>query len=121
VADDVSVDRESTPDKNAGLAKKLDVAGWGLFFIWVGTALLMDFSWGVGLVGVAVITLGGQAVRKYFGIALEKFWVVCGLLFLVGGLWELYRVEVSLVPFLLIVAGGALLVSLAFGTHRGSD
>ena len=121
MADEVPVNRESTTNKNSGLAQKVDVAGWGLFFIWVGIALLMDFSWGVGLLGVAVITLGGQAVRKYFGIALEKFWVVCGLLFLVGGVWELYRVEVSLVPILLIVAGGALLVSLAFGTHRGSD
>jgi uncharacterized membrane protein len=120
VADDVSVNRESTPDKNTGLAKKLDVAGWGLFFIWVGTALLVDLSWGVGLLGVAVITLGGQAVRKYLGLALEIFWVVCGLLFLVGGVWELYRVEVSLVPILLIVAGGALLVSLAVGTRRGA-
>lgn len=121
MADDVSDNRESTTDKNAGLAKKLDVAGWGLFFIWVGTALLMDLSWGVGLVGVAVITLGAQAVRKYFGLEVEGFWLVCGLMFLVGGLWEMYRVEVSLVPILLIVAGGALLVSLAFGTNRGAD
>lgn len=121
MADDVSVDRESATDKNSGLAKKLDVAGWGLFFIWVGTALLVDLSWGIGLVGVAVITLGAQAVRKYFGLAVEGFWLVCGLVFLVGGLWEMYQVEVSLVPILLIVAGGALLVSLAFGTHRGAD
>ena len=121
MADDVSDNRESTTDKNAGLAQKLDVAGWGLFFIWVGTALLMDLSWGVGLVGVAVITLGMQAIRKYFGLAVLGFWVVCGLIFLAGGIWELYKVEVSLVPILLIVAGGALLVSLAFGTRRGAD
>jgi len=121
VADNDSVNRELTTNKNGGLAQKLDVAGWGLFFIWVGIALLMDFSWGVGLLGVAVITLGGQAVRRYFGLALERFWVVCGLLFLVGGIWELYRVEVSLVPILLIVAGGALLVSLAVGARRGAD
>lgn len=121
MADDVSDNRESTPDNNTRLAKKLDVAGWGLFFIWVGTALLVDLSWGVGLIGVAVITLGMQAVRKYFGLAVEGFWLVCGLIFLAGGIWELYKVEVSLVPILLIVAGGALLVSLAFGTHRGAD
>ena len=121
MTDDAAVIRESTTDRSGGLAQKVDVAGWGLFFIWVGVALMMDFSWGVGLLGVAVITLGGQAVRKYFGLALEKFWIVCGLLFLVGGIWELYRVEVSLVPILLIVAGGALLVSLATGKRRGVD
>jgi hypothetical protein len=102
------------------LAQKLDAAGWGLFFIWVGAALLMGLSWGVGLLGVALITLAGQAARRYFGLALERFWVVVGLLFLLGGIWELYKVEVSLVPILLIVAGGALLVSI-FGRSRQTN
>ena len=121
MADDVSVNRESNNNKNGGLVQKLDAAGWGLFFIWVGIALLMEFSWGVGLIGVSVITLGGQAARKFFGLALQGFWIVCGLFFLAGGIWELYKVEVSLVPILLIVAGGALLVSLALGTRRGAE
>jgi len=121
VADNDSVNRESTTNKNGGLAQKVDVAGWGLFFIWVGISLLMEFSWGVGLIGVSVITLGGQFARKIFGLALQGFWLVCGLLFLVGGIWELYKVEVSLVPILLIVAGGALIVSLAIGTRRETD
>jgi len=99
------------------LAQKLDAAGWGLFFIWVGAALLLGLSWGVGLVGVAVITLGGQAARRYLGLGVQVFWVVVGLLFLVGGFWELYQVRVSLVPILLIIAGAALLASI-FGSHR---
>ena len=102
----------SPPIKNKGLGKRLESAGWGLFFIWVGVSLLMDLSWGVGLIGVAAITLLGQAARKYFGLRLEKFWVVIGVLFLLGGIWELYQVQVGLVPILLIVAGGALLLSL---------
>ena len=121
MADEVPVNRESTTNKNSGLAQKVDVAGWGLFFIWVGISLMMEFSWGVGLIGVSVITLGGQAARKFFGLALEGFWLVCGLFFLAGGIWELYKVEVSLVPILLIVAGGALLVSVALGTRRGAE
>lgn len=99
------------------LAQKLDAAGWGLFFLWVGVALLLGFSWGVGLVGVAVITLAGQAARRHFGLGVQAFWVVVGLLFLVGGFWELYQVQVSLVPVLLIIAGIALLASI-FGGHR---
>jgi len=121
MADEIPVNQESRNDKNRRLAHKVDVACWGLFFIWVGVALLMDLSWGVGLLGVGVITLGGQAVRKYSGLTLERFWIVCGLLFLVGGLWQLYRVQISLIPILLIVAGGALLLSLALGTRRGAD
>jgi len=107
------VETEASPSaKNKGIGKRLDSAGWGLFFIWVGVSLLLDLSWGVGLIGVAAITLLGQAARKYFGLRLEKFWVVVGVLFLLGGIWELYQVRVGLVPILLIVAGGALLLSL---------
>jgi len=102
------------------LAQKLDAAGWGLFFIWVGAAILMGLSWGVGLLGVAVITLGGQAARNYVGLGVQAFWVVVGLLFLVGGFWELYQVQVSLVPILLIIAGAALLLSI-FAGHRHSS
>jgi hypothetical protein len=109
--------QESSVVKDGHLAQRLDAAGWGLFFIWVGAALLMDLSWGVGLVGVAVITLGGQAARRYCGLGLQGFWIVCGGLFLVGGLWELLQMQVGLVPILLIVAGAALLVSV-FGRRR---
>lgn len=112
MAKSVSESHESRATNDRGLAQKLDAAGWGLFFIWVGIALLMDFSWGIGLVGVAIITLGAQVLRKYLGLGLEAFWVVVGVLFLVGGAWELYKVEISLVPILLIVAGAALLVSV---------
>ena len=99
------------------LAQKLDAVGWGLFFIWIGIAFLADFGIGVGLLGVGIIVLGEQAVRKYFNLKLEGFWVVVGLCFLVGGLWELLAVELPLVPVLLIVAGLAILVSIFRGTH----
>jgi hypothetical protein len=85
--------------------------GWALFFVWVGASLLLDVGLGVGLLGVGVITLGGQAARSYAGLRLEGFWVVLGLFFVVGGLWKLMAVELSLVPLLLIAAGLALLVS----------
>lgn len=93
------------------LARRLGGAGWGLFFAWMGLALLMDVGTGVGLLGVGVITLGVQAARNYFGLRLEGFWVVVGLLFAMGGLWELFEVKLSLVAILLIAAGLALIVS----------
>jgi len=115
------LDEASDTIKDDGLAKKVDAAGWGIFFIWVGAALLMDYSWGVGLLGVAVIILLGQAARRYFGLALEGFWVVVGLLFLVGGIWELYKVEVDLAPIVLIVAGVALLISVFLKRRQASQ
>lgn len=99
------------------IAKKLEAAGWGLFFIWVGVSLLMDLSWGVGLIGVSSIVLLGQAARRSFGLRLELFWVVVGVLFLLGGVWELNGIDVDLLPIVLILAGGALMLSMF---RRGS-
>ncbi len=112
------LDEESTPDVEQktneahNLADKLPAIGWSLFFIWVGIVLLVKLDAGVGLLGVGVITLAVQVVRKYLNLKLEGFWVVIGLLFVVGGLWELFEPNLPLVPILLIVAGAALLVSV---------
>ena len=92
-------------------AQKLDAVAWGLFFIWVGIAFLANLGWGIGLLGVGVLTLGMQAARKSMALALETFWVVVGLLFVLGGVWELLSVRVSLIPIICILAGVALLVS----------
>lgn len=47
------------------LRRKLDAIGWGLFFIWIGIAILANVGWGFGLIGVGVIILGGFAAREY--------------------------------------------------------
>jgi hypothetical protein len=100
------------------LARKLEAAGWGLFFIWIGLALLADVGWGVGLLGVGIITLGVQGARKHFTLELDRFSVAVGFLFVVGGVWELFNVQIALVPILCIVAGVAFLVSALAGRPR---
>ena len=102
------------------LTRKLEAVGWGLFFIWVGAALFAHLGWGVGLLGVGIITLGAQVARWYFALKLEGFWVVVGFLFMVNGIWELFRVQIGLVPILCIIAGFALLVSIFVGRARNS-
>ena len=99
------------------VTQKLDAAAWGLFFVWVGVALIANVSWGLGLLGAGVITLGAQLGRKYFGLAVEPFWIVVGVLFVLGGVWELLGVRFSLVPVVLIVAGVALLLSATRRLH----
>lgn len=99
-------------------ARKLDVAGWGLFFIWIGIAFLANLSWGTGLVGVGILMIGGQIARKYMGLKCEAFWTMVGALFVIGGIWELFSVRVSLIPILCIVAGVALVVSALVGKPK---
>ena len=95
-------------------AHKLDVFAWSFFFIWIGIALLSNLGWGIGLVGVGIIILGKQATRKYMALRFETFGIVCGALFVLGGIWELLSVQISLVPVVCIAAGLALLVSGLF-------
>jgi hypothetical protein len=89
-------------------ASKFDAAGWALFFIWVGISWLADVGWGLALLGVAVITLGMQALRRAFGVRLELFWVLVGLGFAIAGLWEWLDIQLPLAPFILIAIGLAL-------------
>ncbi len=111
-------DHDQRVANRRALTKKLEAAGWGVFFIWIGIALLTDVGWGVGLLGVGIIILGGQVSRRYLALKPEGFWVVVGVLFVVGGVWELFNVQVSLVPILCIVAGVALLASALGGGPR---
>lgn len=87
---------------------RYEAAGWALFFIWVGIAWLADVGLGVGLLGVAVITLGMQAIRKLGGVRVEGFWILVGIGFAVAGLWHWIDVSVPLAPFILIAVGVAL-------------
>ncbi len=69
----------------------------------------------MALLGIGVITLGVQIIRKSVGLNLEGFWIVVGLLFVLGGIWDLLGTTVPLLPILLIVAGLALVLSIFKG------
>jgi hypothetical protein len=45
--------------------RQLDAIGWGLFFIWIGIAVLVNVGWGIGLIGVGLIILGKMLAREY--------------------------------------------------------
>ena len=107
--------RKQEKAANRKITEKLDAIGWAMFFIWVGTAFLSKLHIGVGLLGVGAVTLGGQAARKFFHLEAEGFWVVVGLLFVLGGSWELFEIKVELLPILCVAAGFALLVSILRG------
>ena len=100
-----------SPGNQRRMAARLHAAGWGAFFLWVGIALLANVEWGVGLLGVGLITLAGQAARSHFELPLEGFWLFVGTMFCLGGVWELFQVELHLAPVLMVIAGVGLLLS----------
>ena len=95
------------------LAGKLDAVGWGLFFTWLGIAFLADVGWGWGLLGVGVIALSEQAARRYFGLSVQGFGLVTGVVFIAWGLWELLAIGLggAFLPILLILIGIGIVAS----------
>lgn len=98
----------SEPDS---LSLRLAGVGWGLFFIWVAALFIGALPTSIGLLGIAVITLGMQATRKALGLAAEGFWLVVGLGFLLAAVWEILDPGLPLIAALLLLLGVALLAS----------
>jgi hypothetical protein len=91
--------------------KQLDAATWGVFFLWLGISFLAHIPWGAWLLGVGVIVLGAQLGRRMLGARLDAFWLVAGVLFVLGGISDIvpFGLHVAVIPVLCIVVGIVLL------------
>ncbi len=56
---------EACRTQKKSLSRKIDAIGWSLFFLWMGIAILADVGWGIGLIGIGLIILGGVVAREY--------------------------------------------------------
>ncbi len=111
----------SRPRRGSEIGGRLDAAGWGAFFLWVGYALLAEISIGWGLFGVGVITLLGQAARRAFAVPVEGFWLLVGIAFLVGGLWNVLAVDIPLAPVVMLVIGAILVLGALLRSGEGDE
>lgn len=98
--------------------QKLDGLAWGLFFIWIGIALLANLGWGIALLGTGILILAAQMARKVMAQGFETFWVLVGTFFAFCGVWILLDIRVSLIPIFCIAVGLALLASALIGRAR---
>jgi hypothetical protein len=78
--------------------------------MWVGVALLANFSWTVSLIGTAAIIIAVQATLFFRGERLDVFMTAIGVVLLIGAFADVYGSPWSLFPTLLIVIGIAMLV-----------
>lgn len=99
-------------DARRGMTEKIESAAWGLLFIWLGIVWLTQLAPGYALLGVAAIVLGEQGIRGLASLRVKGFWVFVGLCIALAGVWNLVGATTSPVPYLLILAGVALLLSL---------
>ena len=93
-----------------GFARQLDAASWGLFFVWLGAAILLNVGWGWGPLGVAAIILGGAAIRSFKGLPVEGFWVAVGIVLLACAVWEFFAISWPMLPVLIIGFGVVMLL-----------
>lgn len=93
-----------------GFARQLDAASWGLFFVWIGVAILLNLGWGWGLLGVSTIILAGAAIRSFKGLPAEGFWIAIGIVLLACAAWEFFAIWWPILPVLIIGFGVVMLL-----------
>lgn len=90
----------------------VDRAAAGIALIWLGIVWVAGIPVGIGLLGVALIVLADQLLRFRRGLRLKPFWLTLVLFFGVVGSLSLAGATLPPAPFLLILGGCALLLSL---------
>lgn len=106
--------RDAIADKPGTSEKQIEQATWGVFFVWIGLALLASLPWGIWMIGVGVIIFGAQVSRRLATLRLEAFWIAVGALFVIGGVSEIakFQLDIAIIPALCILVGVGLLTSV---------
>lgn len=95
------------------LTHRLDVLGWGIFFLMTGMLILIPgLPEGTWLVGVGVLLLGLAAVRVARGLAFEWFGVILGSSALVAGFGTIAGVSIPVFALFLVACGLALIAGV---------
>ena len=90
------------------LDKRLDAIGWGLFLIMIGGFWLApegSVPEGTWLIGTGFIILGLMGVRALYGIRINKFWLILGVVALAFGVSDVYGVNIPVFPILIVLIG----------------
>lgn len=101
--------------KKRKMDRQIESIGWALFFIWSGVLLIAPHGYipeGSWLIGTGLIIVGSMGIRYLYGIRINGFWLVLGLLALSFGISEFFRLDLPVFPILLII-GGVVVVYIA--------
>lgn len=106
-----------SPEADQASVAKIDATGWGLFFLWVGVALVASVGWGIALLGTGVISLGVQVARRLSGLRVDRWSVGFGACLSLAGLaqwlnvpWGKAHFSAWAVPAVFAALGIAILV-----------
>jgi len=105
--------RDTTPDAQRAVGKRLDELAWALFLILIGAIWLLPAGTvpeGTWLVGAGLILLGINAARYFRGIQMNGFAIALGALALVAGLGRFAGVKVPVFAILFILMGASIIL-----------
>ena len=86
-------------DNKRTLDKQLDAIGWGLFFIIIGVLWLLpegtvpEDTW---LIGMGAIIFSVNSIRYLYGIRIQGFWTVIGILALTFGVSGVFSLDLPI-------------------------
>jgi hypothetical protein len=98
---------------------KIDATGWGLFFLWVGVALVASVGWGIAILGTGVISLGVQFARRVSGLPVDRWSVGFGACLSMAGLTQWLDIPLGKAPlpaWAVPAAFGALGIAILVST-----
>jgi hypothetical protein len=95
------------------LDHRLDVLGWGIFFLMTGMLMLIpglpEGSW---LVGLGVLLLGLAGARLTLGLRFEWFGVILGAGALIAGFGTIAGLDIPVFALFLVACGLALITAV---------
>ncbi len=92
------------------LTRRLDVLGWGLFFLMTGLLLLIPgLPEGTWLVGLGVLVLALNASKLALGLASDAFGIVLGAGALLAGFGTIAGLDIPVFALFLVACGLALI------------
>lgn len=91
--------------------RRLGTIGWGMFCLWLGIALFAGLQLNTTLIGVGIIMLALQGLRKYFGMKIEIFWIIAGAVFLLFNLFNIPDINIPVIPIILVAFGVIFIIS----------
>ena len=100
-------------DNKRTLDKQLDAIGWGLFFIMIGVLWLLpegtvpEDTW---LIGMGAIIFSVNGIRYLYGIRIQGFWTVIGIIALTFGVSGVFSLDMSISQVVLIIFGISIIL-----------
>ncbi len=109
--------------ETTNLTRRLDVLGWGLFFLMTGLLLLIPgLPEGTWLVGLGILILALNLSKLALGLAPDVFGIILGAGALLAGFGTIAGIDIPVFALFLVACGLALIagaVSKAGAEKRG--